>query len=288
MRLLKIMQENERFSQTEQAIVQYMLEHPKEVAELTTREIAAKTYTSPAAVFRLTQKLGLKGYNEFRIKFTSEISRVNPESFSIRHRPVTQKDKPEDVVRKIAALEVEAIEETKNEFDIGQLEAILTRMEKAEVINIYAYDQNYALAQMAVYNFMQAKLPVVAYNSMNSQISSALLADKKHLAIIISRSGENRRLIRLAEILKRRGVHTVLLTVSPHSPLVSLCSEYVYIANTTNFLDLGGMLFSVGVRYFIDTIFAMRLARRYDEIESFTDQFDDACGSQYDDKRRIW
>ena len=106
MRLLKIMQENERFSQTEQAIVQYMLEHPKEVAELTTREIAAKTYTSPAAVFRLTQKLGLKGYNEFRIKFTSEISRVNPESFSIRHRPVTQKDKPEDVVRKIAALEV--------------------------------------------------------------------------------------------------------------------------------------------------------------------------------------
>lgn len=288
MRLLKIMQENERFSQTEQAIVQYMLENPKEVAELTTREIAAKTYTSPAAVFRLTQKLGLKGYNEFRIKFTSEISRVNPESFAIRHRPVTHKDKPEEIVRKIAALEVEAIEETKNEFDLGQLDGILTRLEKAEVIDIYAYDQNYALAQMAVYNFMQVKLPVVAYNSMNSQISSALLADKKHLAIIISRSGENRRLIRVAEILKRRGVHSVLLTVSPHSPLVSLCSEYVYIANATKFLDLGGMLFSVGVRYFIDTIFAMRLARRYDEIESFTDQFDDACGSQYDDKRRIW
>ena len=76
MRLLKAMHETERFSSTEQNIVDYILAHPAEIADLTTRELAEKTVTSPAAVFRLCQKLGLKGYNEFKLKFISEVNRV--------------------------------------------------------------------------------------------------------------------------------------------------------------------------------------------------------------------
>ena len=67
MRLLKAMQEGERFSSTEENIVEYILSHPAQISEMTTRELAEKTYTSPAAIFRLCQKLGLKGYNEFKI-----------------------------------------------------------------------------------------------------------------------------------------------------------------------------------------------------------------------------
>ncbi len=287
MRLLKAMQEGERFSSTEENIVQYILSNPAQIAEMTTRELAEKTYTSPAAIFRLCQKLGLKGYNEFKIKFTSEINRTLPCGSHIMRRPITDKDTTSDIVRKIAQLEIEAIEETKNEMDLHQLERVAALLDKAAVIDIYAYDQNYSLAQMAVYNFLQIQRMAVAHNSLNSQLSTALCADKSHVAFIISRSGINQRLIRTAKILKKRHVPTVLLSTSRQTELAGLCGEFLYVANTIDYLDLGGNIFSVGVRYYFDVLISMLLSHHFQEIEDFYTEFENYLGHP-EDKNRLW
>ena len=287
MRLLKAMQEGERFSSTEETIVEYILSHPAQIAEMTTRELAEKPYTSPAAIFRLCQKLGLKGYNEFKIKFTSEINRTLPCGAHIMRRPITDKDSTSDIVRKLAQLEIEAIEETKNEMDLTQMERIAELLDKADIIDIYAYDQNFSLAQMAVYNFLQVKKTAVAHNSLNSQLSAALIADKHHLAIIISRSGLNQRLIRTARILKKQGIKTILLSVNRETKLACLCDEFLYVANTLDYLDLGGNIFSVGVRYYFDVLVSLLLSRHFTEVESFYKEFENYLGHA-DDDDRLW
>lgn len=286
-RLLKAMQEGERFSSTEENIVEYILAHPAQISEMTTRELAEKTYTSPAAIFRLCQKLGLKGYNEFKIKFTSEVNRTLPCGAHIMHRPITDKDSTSDIVRKLAQLEIEAIEETKNEMDLAQMERIAELLDKADIIDIYAYDQNFSLAQMAVYNFLQVKKTAVAHNSLNSQLSAALIADKHHLAIIISRSGLNQRLIRTARILKKQGIKTILLSVNRETKLACLCDEFLYVANTLDYLDLGGNIFSVGVRYYFDVLVSLLLSRHFTEVESFYKEFENYLGHA-DDDDRLW
>ena len=286
-RLLKAMQEGERFSSTEETIVEYILSHPAQIAEMTTRELAEKTYTSPAAIFRLCQKLGLKGYNEFKIKFTSEINRTLPCGAHIMRRPITDKDSTSDIVRKLAQLEIEAIEETKNEMDLTQMERIAELLDKADIIDIYAYDQNFSLAQMAVYNFLQVKKTAVAHNSLNSQLSAALIADKHHLAIIISRSGLNQCLIRTARILKKQGIKTILLSVNRETKLACLCDEFLYVANTLDYLDLGGNIFSVGVRYYFDVLVSLLLSRHFTEVESFYKEFENYLGHA-DDDDRLW
>ena len=287
MRLLKAMQEGERFSSTEETIVEYILSHPAQIAEMTTRELAEKTYTSPAAIFRLCQKLGLKGYNEFKIKFTSEINRTLPCGAHIMRRPITDKDSTSDIVRKLAQLEIEAIEETKNEMDLAQMERIAELLDKADIIDIYAYDQNFSLAQMAVYNFLQVKKTAVAHNALNSQLSAALIADKHHLAIIISRSGLNQRLIRTARILKKQGIKTILLSVNRETKLACLCDEFLYVANTLDYLDLGGNIFSVAVRYYFDVLVSLLLSRHFNETEAFYKEFEDYQGHA-DDNDRLW
>ena len=251
MRLLKAMHETERFSSTEQNIVDYILAHPAEIADLTTRELAEKTFTSPAAVFRLCQKLGLKGYNEFKLKFISEVNRVAEGGRSIIHRPITEKDSTEDIVRKIAAIEVEAIEETKNELDMATLD------------------------------------PAVLHTAMNSQFAQAQYSDKTHLAILISRTGENRRLIRTAQILAKRHVPIVLLSISKDAPLARYADEFLYVANTIEYLDFGGTVFSVGVRYIMDVLFSIVLSRDEAHIEKNYDDFEGYLG-RLDDNDRLW
>jgi DNA-binding MurR/RpiR family transcriptional regulator len=287
MRLLRAMHENERFSTTEQTVIKYILAHPSDMAELSIRELAEHTFTSAAAIFRLCQKLGLKGYNEFKIKFISEMNRVAPGDGTIIERPITGRDAPADIVRKMAALEIEAIEETKNELDLDQLLRIVGWLEQAEVIDIYAYDQNFSLAQMAAYNWMQLGRIVNVHAAMNSQYMQALHADQHHLAIIISRTGENKRLIAVEKILRERGVHTVLFTSSCESTLAQYCDEFLYVANTVEYLDLGGMLFSVGMRYYSDLLFSLLLSRDYKRLEKSYDHFEDIFGRLHDDWR-LW
>ena len=171
--------------------------------------------------------------------------------------------------------------------DMEQLERIADMMDKAAVIDIYAYDQNFAIAEMAVYNLLQVKKNAVAHNSMNSQLSQALIADKSHLAIIISRSGENRRLMRTAKILKERKVPTILMSRAKDAPIGPFCDEFLYVANTFEYLDLGGNIFSVGIRYYFDVLTAILLSRHYNEIEDFYCVFESHIG-RTDDKDRLW
>ena len=289
MRILKLMQEGQRFSSTEQNIIDYLLAHPGEVAELSIRELAERTYTSPAAVFRLCQKFGLKGYNEFKIKFISETSRASDDekTLSLR-RPITDSDSAADIVRKMAALEIEAIEETKNELDEAQLMRIADMMCRASIIDFYAYDQNYYLAKAAVYNLLQTKHIATCNNSLNSQLAQALNSDKRHLAFIISRTGENQRLIRAMQILKKHGTATVAFTARRDTAIARLADEYIYIANTADYLDMGGMMFSVGVRYCQDTLFGLLLARDFHGIESFDAEMNENMGTYNDPHNRLW
>jgi len=143
------------------------------------------------------------------------------------------------------------------------------------------------LAQMAVYNFLQVKKTAVAHNSLNSQLSAALIADKHHLAIIISRSGLNQRLIRTARILKKQGIKTILLSVNRETKLACLCDEFLYVANTLDYLDLGGNIFSVGVRYYFDVLVSLLLSRHFTEVESFYKEFENYLGHA-DDDDRLW
>ena len=118
-------------------------------------------------------------------------------------------------------------------------------------------DQNFILAQAACYNLSQIQCDALTHMSMNSQFSQALKSDPTHLAIIISRTGENKRLIRTADILKKQKVKIVLLSTSKESTLARKCDEFLYIANTIEYLDLGSTIFSVGVRYYFDVIFGL-------------------------------
>ena len=190
-------------------------------------------------------------------------------------------------MRKIAAIEVEAIEETKNELDKDTLTRIANRMLHASVIDFYAYDQNADIALMAMFNLLQIGRPAMLHTAMNSQIAQAQYSDKTHLAIIISRTGENRRLIRTAKILHERHVPIVLLSISKDAPLARYADDFLYVANTIEYLDFGGTVFSVGVRFVCDVLFSIILSRDEAYIEKNYNDFEGYLG-RLDEKDRLW
>ena len=288
MNLLKKMQECTELTQTERGIVRRIIENPEIISTSTIREVADKTFVSPATISRFCQKLGFKCFTEFKLQFVGDIKNVMIDGKIIMKRPITDKDTPKDIVNKMAALQIEAIRETRNAVNLEQLGRISDWIVNAKVVDIYAYDQNFALAQAAVYNFLQIQCRASANMALNSQLVQALNSNENHLAMIISRTGENKRLIRTAQILQERKVKTVLFTTNKQSTLAKNCDEFLYVANTNEYLDFGGTIFSVGVRYYLDVIFGLILSRNYSSAEDFYNNFEINYLGRIDNPDRLW
>lgn len=295
MRLLKTLYEKEKFSAVEQSIIKYMLDNPKEIVNMSIRELANKTFTSSAAIFRLCQKCGLKGYTEFKIKFISEVNRTSDfENDELEkpirdlHRPINGKDDVKSVVRRMAFLQIEAIEETKNEINYKQLERVADMMNAAGQIVFFGFDLNYYISQSTVYHLVRTGKPAVVYETVNNQVAKAVMFKKEDVAILISRTGENKNLIRISQVLKRKGAKIILLSASRDTSLDKLCDEFIYIANVIDYLSMGGVIFSVGCRYILDVLFGILLSKNYKSVEKFVGEFETVNGKSVHDPNRLW
>lgn len=295
MRLLKTLSEREKFSAVEQNIIKYILDNPKEIVNMSIRELANKTFTSSTAIFRLCQKCGLKGYTEFKIKFISEVNRTSDfENDELEkpirdlHRPINGKDDVKSVVRRMAFLQIEAIEETKNEINYKQLERVADMMNAAGQIVFFGFDLNYYISQSTVYHLVRTGKPAVVYETVNNQVAKAVMFKKEDVAILISRTGENKNLIRISQVLKRKGAKIILLSASRDTSLDKLCDEFIYIANVIDYLSMGGVIFSVGCRYILDVLFGILFSKNYKSVEKFVGEFETVNGKSVHDPNRLW
>src|SRR5580693_10753700 len=57
----------------EQRVADFILKHPEELIYLTVTELAERTNTSESTVVRLCQKIGYKGYQEFKIMLARDL-----------------------------------------------------------------------------------------------------------------------------------------------------------------------------------------------------------------------
>lgn len=72
--LLVQLKEMKNFTNHEKDIANYILAHMEQIPDMSAGELAKSTLTSKATVVRLSQKLGLSGYHEFKLKLIAEVN----------------------------------------------------------------------------------------------------------------------------------------------------------------------------------------------------------------------
>lgn len=253
-----------KLTSTEQGIVNYILTNPEELEKISSRQLAELTYTSPATVVRICQKLGFSGYSEFKIKYLQEVNQTPRMDQINRTNPITSEDSLHRIVNKVAALEITAIEQTKKGIDLDQLNRVSELLNQATCIDFYAFDNNLHLAKNACSHFLYAGKQAVIHDSSNAQFMQAFASVEGHVAIIISRTGENPMLYRIANVLRERNIPLLVLTESRHSSLAKISTEHLYLYNVHRFTDMGTILFQTSVQYLFDLLFAILFSRNFE------------------------
>lgn len=207
------LEEADHLSHTEQSIAKYILTNPWVIEKMSTTKLSKKTYTSPSSLVRLAQKLGFKGWNDFKTAYLQEVQylsthfqRVDP------NIPFTTKDSIMNIASKIALLETESIQDTLSLLHHDDLQLAIKYLLQTDIINIYGLSSIPTLTHDFKHKMGRINRTVNICNENSEFLYQAAFSDAKTCSIIISYSGESTAIVQVAKFLKQTKSPIIVIT----------------------------------------------------------------------------
>ncbi|HEY4533572.1 MAG TPA: MurR/RpiR family transcriptional regulator [Fusobacterium sp.] len=218
---LKMMREN--FSKMEQKIADYILNHPEEVKQLTTYQVAKICKTSQASIVRFAKKMGFSGYPDFKLSLSQDIGvRSAKKEVSIIDSEINSDDSLQEVCQKVAHENVKAIEDTYSLLDFKELEKAVKALAKAKKIMILGAGFSGVVAKDFSYKLLEIGKDAVFEMDFHIQLSLLSTMGAKDILFVISYSGKTKEIYEITKKAKERGILIVTLTTIAGNPIRDL------------------------------------------------------------------
>lgn len=202
----------------EQRVADFILAHPDELIYLTVTELADRTHTSESTVVRLCQKIGYKGYQEFKIVLARDL--VEPATAI--YAAIEPGDDLATVKTKVFQANAQALRDTLEVLDEGQLQRAVDTIAGARRLEIYGVGGSSPLALDAYHKFVKLGVAAVALSDGDLMAMSSSLLAAGDVALGISHTGASRDVTDALGRAKRHGATTICLTHRSSSPITKV------------------------------------------------------------------
>lgn len=266
MSVLVKLREYHTLSNSENEVRMYILRNSKRVISMSTQELAAKSYTSPATVIRLCKRLELKGYSELKIQLASEIKAFETMNLDVVDQTTFKKgDSLTELIDKVTDISIHSIEETRLLLDYEVLLCVAGQIMDASIIDLYGVGASNNIAFDAGYKFMRIGKSISCLSLIDRQRIQAINSDSSHFAIIISYSGETPEIIEIAKILEKNNVPAVSITGSIQNQLVNLVEYNLFVSSRESNFRNGAIVSRTSTLYMLDLIYITCISLNYDD-----------------------
>ncbi len=209
-------QNYKHFSESDRAVWNYLSEHRKECENIAIKKMAQKCCVSHSAVMRFAQKLGFKGFAELKLYLKMDGEKMPAHSELTQIRGVYQ-----NVMNSMCEKNCDPIFDTFNAarqhyiFGEGMVQASVKKEFKRIFMSAghMIYD---APSGQEMYNL----IPIIGSNDF---------------CILISVSGENKKMVDIARKLHITGVTLMSITKNRENTLAHLCNFNLYVDESNHF-----------------------------------------------------
>ncbi len=205
----------------EQRVAKLLLTDARAFASLPVAELAERSHVSKPTVVRFCRSVGYDGLADFKLKLAGSVN----EGVPFVPRAVDEDDKPGDLIVKVVDNAVAALLQYRNDAASHAFERAITALseaaEQGRRIEFYGVGNSGIVAQDAQHKFFRLGVATAACSDGHVQLMSATMLEPGDCAVIISNSGRSRDLIDAAEIARKKGATTIIITTSG-SPLAAL------------------------------------------------------------------
>jgi DNA-binding MurR/RpiR family transcriptional regulator len=202
----------------EQRVADFVLAHPDELIYLTVTELAERTNTSESTVVRLCQKIGYKGYQEFKIVLARDLVEPTAEIYAA----IEPGDDLKTVKSKVFQANAQALRDTIEVLDDEALQKAVTAIAGARRIEFYGVGGSAPLALDAYHKFLKLGLGALALSDGDLMAMSSSLLGEGDVAFGISHTGASRDVTDALSRAKKGGATTICITHRTGSPITKV------------------------------------------------------------------
>ena len=210
----------------EQRVADFVLKHPDELIYLTVTELAERTHTSESTVVRLCQKIGYKGYQEFKIVLARDLVEPATEIYAA----IEPGDDLATVKTKVFQANAQALRDTIEVLDDEQLQRAVDALAKARRVELYGVGGSAPLALDAYHKFLKLGLQAIALSDGDLMAMSSSLLGAEDVALGISHTGASRDVTDALGRAKAHGATTICITHRPSSPITKVSTVVLVTA----------------------------------------------------------
>ena len=208
----------------EQRVAKLLLLDARAFASLPVSELADRAHVSKPTVVRFCRSVGYDGLTDFKLKLAGSVN----EGVPFVHRAVDEDDKPGDLIVKVVDNAVAALLHYRTDAASHAFERAIAALSdsaaKHRRIEFYGVGNSGIVAQDAQHKFFRLGVNTAACSDGHVQLMSATMLQPGDCAVIISNSGRSRDLLDAAEIARKKGATTIIITASG-SPLAALAQS---------------------------------------------------------------
>ena len=247
----------ETLTPTESEIAAYVIQNKEVVVGLSIQQLADVVPVSKSAVHRFCRKIGMKGFNELKVKLTQDLADIvkDKEVIDVNY-PFEQCDSQQLIANKLMKLYETTIRDTYNYIDPVELGEISHLLHKAAVIDIYTHAHNLNPAENFQDKMLTIGRTVNCPRSFYKQRMTVLAASREHVAMVLSYSGKATFVLPILKELKVRRIPVVFIGKAGSNLYPQYVTHYLPISDRENLRDRISQFAShIALQYMLDVLF---------------------------------
>jgi len=245
----------------EKKVVDYILSHPEEVIGLSITDLAENSDVSEATVVRVSQLIGYQGFQELKIVLAKDLGSF----FAEIPEKIKRGDTIAEIAAKVLQRNIQAIRDTLDILDVGELERAVRAISNARKVDFYGVGASGFVALDAQNKFLRINIESMAFIDPHSQAVSAALLTKRDVAVGISHSGSTKDIVDSLSIARSSGATIICITNYTRSPIAKISDIKLYTASRETTFRSGAIASRIAQLSVIDVLFFGVLMQRYEK-----------------------
>lgn len=281
--LNRIQSRFKKLSKGQKRIADYILNNYDKVAFMTAASLGQAVDVSESTVVRFANALGYGGYPKLQ-KALQESIKTKLTTVQ-RFEMSKELESNTDLYKKIMTQDIENIQRSVEEMDLGNLLSIAKRIHEARRVYVLGLRSSSVLAQyLAFYlNFTIDRVNVIPIGALDA-FDSVINLNAEDLLITITFPRYSNQTLKLAHYAHDKGVPIVSITDSVLSPVANISEEVLTAKyDMTTFIDslvapmsvINSLILAVGLqnREFLDKKFEA-LEKIWEESHTYSDKYE--------------
>ena len=218
-------------TESERLLMSYLINNLEEASLLNIKELAKKTFCSPATIVRLCKKLKLAGFKRLHRMMMAEIHGEN-EGEEKDARSISLEKDIEGLIDKVTLLNIDALRRTKELLNIETLEKCSECIITAQKIALFGEGSSLVACLDARDKFLKEAIAAYCPEGLKYQIALSETLNEDDVAILIADENEDGEIVKVGRKLKSRKVTIITITRLESSSLSRLSDYNINISSS--------------------------------------------------------